>query len=88
MDLSPSLQPQETSSRFSRYKRIGIIFLVLFVIAGLFLAVRGRRRGVEPLDANLFDSVEQDVGAFSEDASFFDEQEADLQEINAAYETQ
>jgi len=43
---------------------------------------------IEKLDPNLFQWVEKDIGTFSEDASFFDEEESNLEEINASYEDQ
>ncbi|TSC77492.1 MAG: hypothetical protein G01um101433_566 [Parcubacteria group bacterium Gr01-1014_33] len=91
MDAASSLlQSPEVSPRPSRYKKIAVIFLVLLIAAGIIFVARkrGKEQEIKPLDAGLFDPVEQDIDAFSEDASFFNEQETDLEEINTAYETQ
>ena len=93
MDTTPTpIQSSEISHHFSQYfqyKKIMIIFLVLIVVAiTIFFIVRERRREIKPLDAGLFHSIEKDSDIFSEDASFFDEQEVNLEKINNAYENQ
>ncbi|MDP3769885.1 MAG: hypothetical protein U1A25_03375 [Candidatus Sungbacteria bacterium] len=89
MNVFPPLSSQEVLAHpFSRYKKIAVIFLILFVGIGLIVIARKRGQEIKPLDTTLFDSVEKDIGVFSDDASFFDEQEGDLEKINTVYEDQ
>lgn len=93
-------QTRQRLSRFLLYRikllssiiAIGVIVLVLSVFqtnnANRSEKFKLSSVPISPLASDLFDTVGQNIGVFSQDASFFDEQEADLEEINTAYEDQ
>lgn len=71
---------------------IGVVVLVFFIFptnnANRSGKLKSSLASITPLASDLFDTVKQDIGVFSEDVSFFDEQEGVLEEINMTYEDQ
>lgn len=97
-DIKTRVADEQTRQRLSRFllRRIKLLSAITIgvVVLVFFVFPIGNRIGkftlspasLTPLAVDLFDSVKQDIGVFSEDTSFFDEQERDIEEINTAYE--